>query len=147
HILSLRSQLDIQDLQARQAILAHYHGLKKDTLKAMITTGSAPYLIKKRALKLLTAEEAFQEKKDEYYALQSTFLKVSALHDMKALVQQRLFSKEEQELSALLQTHELLLDEIAACEARSKVWQTELRETKNSLMLSHKHLEELQQAF
>jgi hypothetical protein len=146
-ILSLNSKLDINNISIRQRILTHYYTLKQHTLEAMIKNGSAPFLIKKRALKILSSEAAFQETKTEYYALHSTYLKMSTLFDMKDILQQRVFAKEQREIADWLEQHEALLQEIQACEQRMVVWTHSLQETKNSLMLCHKYLEELQKSF
>ena len=146
-ILSLSSQSDINNIAIRQRILTHYYELKKSTLEDMIKNGSAPFMIKKRALKILSSEAKFQEMKNEYYALNSTYLKLNTLYDMKDLLQQRMFSKEESEIYSLTHSHEELLASIRSLEDRSKLWQHELQETKNSLMLSHQYLEELQKSF
>jgi hypothetical protein len=113
----------------------------------MISAGSAPYLIKKRALAILNREAAFQLQKEERFTLQATALKLSTLGRMKGAVQRREFEAEQRGVQRLLAQHGRLRSDLALCEFRSGAWGRELQETKNSLMLCHKFLDEVQRAY
>jgi hypothetical protein len=146
-LLHLRSKLDISSLSIRARILAHYYGLKRSALEEMITTGSAPYPIKKRALGLLNSEAAFQATKEELYALQATKRKLDALASMRESTQARLFAAEQDHVAALVAEHEQLARRIQQCEARNASFEHELSETKNTLLSCRKYEQEMLRLF
>lgn len=56
-------------------VSVHYAALRTEALTKMVETGSAPYAIKKRALKQLTKDEKVMKEKQEKYQLKKTVMK------------------------------------------------------------------------
>jgi hypothetical protein len=147
-VVHTSQRLETARAEMQWQVTTHYNNIRKAELERMVQSASAPYNVKRKALKEITKEENVFVKKKEAFEYEKAMSKVKGVYQIKQLMTKSVFESTMRDVVGKMHTHSLLnaLGDAKACQAalntalessKSSLWQAQTQENNLTRELSH----------